>query len=137
MDNTGKNTFLEKESITDEIHIIPWDLDGSWGLFWDGTHTSYTSILSNSLFDRLIETNTDNFKGKLKQRWGLLRGNIFSNIELKRMFNDNFMFINKSEIIDIENKKWGSNIDINSEQEYLIDWIENRVIFLDNYFDNL
>ena len=53
------------------------------------------------------------------------------------MFNDNFMFINKSEIIDIENKKWGSNIDINSEQEYLIDWIENRVIFLDNYFDNL
>ena len=53
------------------------------------------------------------------------------------MYIDNFNIIITSGIIDIENKKWESNIDINSEQEYLIDWIENRLIFLDNYFDNL
>ena len=137
MDNTGKNTFLAKESFTDKICIIPWDLDGSWGLYWDGTYTGFTSILSNNLFNRLIETNTDNFKGKLKQRWGYLRGNILANIELKNMLNNNFILINKSGIIEIENKKWERNLDLNSEQAYLITWIENRVIFLDNYFDNL
>jgi len=47
------------------------------------------------------------------------------------------MLINTSEIIDIENRKWGSNIDLNSEKQYLIDWMENRLTFLDNYFYNL
>jgi hypothetical protein len=37
----------------------------------------------------------------------------------------------------IENREWGSNIDIIYEQGYLIDWIENRVVFLDNYFEQL
>lgn len=134
MDNTGKNTFLVKEG-AGRFYIVPWDIDGSWGLFWDGTYTSYTSSLSNNLFDRLITTNTENFRYRLKQRWAYLRGNILSNTELENMFTNNF--IKNSDIIDIENKKWGSNIDINSEQDYLIDWTINRVNFLDNYFDNL
>ena len=137
MDNTGKNIFLVKENIQDKFSIIPWDLDGSWGVFWNGAELSHTSILSNSLFDRLLETNAVGFKNKLKQRWVSLRGNVLSNIELNQMFTDQFMLINTSEIIDIENRKWGSSIDLNSEKQYLIDWIENRLIFLDNYFYNL
>lgn len=137
LDNTGKNTFLFKENIEEKFHIIPWDLDGALGVAWDGTSIGYTSILSNNLFDRLIETNTDNFENKLKQRWSILRENIFSDVELQQMCNNNFGLIKKSGIIEIENKKWDSSIDIYSEQEYLIDWLRNRVIFLDNYFDNL
>ena len=136
-DNTGKNTFLVKENINDKLFVIPWDLEGSWGLFWDGTHLSYTSILSNTLYDRLLETNTGDFKNRLKQRWSTLRENVLSDTALNQMYLDQFMLINTSEIIDIENRKWGSNIDLNSEKQYLIDWLENRVIFLDNYFDNL
>jgi len=137
IDNMGLNTFIARTKKSDRLFILPWDLDASYGISWDGSYIDHTSILSNNLFDRLIETNTNDFKNKLKQRWSFLRGHIFSNIELKKVFNDNFILIKKSEIIDIENKKWGSNIDINLEQEYLIDWIENRLSFLDNYFDNL
>lgn len=137
MDNTGKNTFLVKEDANEKFSIVPWDIDGSWGLFWDGTQTSYTSILSNNIFDRLIETNTNNFKSRLKQRWAYLRGHIFSTNELKIIFIDNFSTIKKSNIIDIENEKWRSNISIEMEQEYLLNWIENRVSFLDNYYDDL
>lgn len=137
MDNTGKNTFLVKEDTNEKFIIIPWDIDGSWGLFWDGTQTSYTSILSNNIFDRLIETNTENFKSRLKQRWAYLRGHVFSTNELKNIFIDNFLTIKKSNIIDIENEKWRSNINIEMEQEYLLNWIENRVSFLDNYYDDL
>lgn len=137
LDNTGKNLFLVKENFQDKFRVIPWDLDGSWGMFWNGTQLSHTSVLSNSLFDRLLETNAVDFKNKLKQRWISLRGNVLSNTELTQMFTDQFMLINTSEIIDIENRKWGSNIDLNSEKQYLIDWMENRLTFLDNYFYNL
>jgi spore coat protein H len=137
MDNSGKNTFLVKESVHEKFRILPWDLDGSWGIFWDGTQVGHTSILSNNLFDRLMETNTDNFRNKLKQRWFSLRGTVFSETELKNLFIEHFSEIEKSGIIDIENRKWESNIDFQSELDYLIDWIEKRVIFLDLYFDDL
>lgn len=138
MDNTGKNTFLMDDGTSDGLlHVIPWDIDGSWGLFWDGTYTSHTSVLSNNLFDRLIATGTENFKERLKQRWIYLRGNVLSNGELEDLFNENFNLIQNSDIIDIENKKWGSNIDINAEQGYLINWLMNRLNYLDDYFDNL
>ena len=136
-DNTGKNTFLVKESDQSKMAIIPWDIDGSWGVFWNGDRIGFTSVLSNNLFDRLLETNSANFKTKLKQRWSFLRGNTFSNTALKNMFIDNFTRINYSKVIEIENRKWNSNIDINVEQAYLINWIENRLVFLDNYFNNL
>ena len=136
-DNRGKNTFLIKKNNLAKFNIIPWDIDGSWGLSWYGTHIGYTSILSNNLYDRLMETNTNSFKTQLKQRWSYLRGDILSSAELGQLFNNNFSKINNSKIIDIENEKWGSNIDIYSEQQYLINWIENRVAFLDDYFDNL
>lgn len=136
-DNTGKNTFLVKENYEDKFCIIPWDLDGSWGLDWAGSSYGYTSILSNNLFDRLIETKTDYIKNKIKQRWSYLRGNVLSEFELKKAYTDNFAIIENSGIIDIENREWESNIDINSEKEYLISWMEKRLIFLDNHFTYL
>jgi spore coat protein H len=136
-DNKGKNTFLFKENNQLKLNIIPWDIDGSWGLSWDGSHTGYESIPSNNLFSRLIETNTNNFKTRLKQRWSSLRGDVFSNTELEQLFTDNFLIINNPKIIEIENEKWGSSIDLNSEQQYIINWINNRGIFLDDYFENL
>ena len=45
--------------------------------------------------------------------------------------------IKKSDIIKKKKKKWRSNIDMDMEQEYLINWIENRVSFLDNYYEGL
>jgi len=53
------------------------------------------------------------------------------------LFLKNFTQINRSGIIVIENKKWDANIDIEKEKEYLTDWMDQRLIFLDNYFKNL
>lgn len=133
-DNTGKNTFLLKENTANKFYIIPWDLDGSWGLFWDGSRISYTSVLSNNLFDRLIELDIGDFNNKLKNRWNHLRGNAFIEFELMNMFIKNFNQVNQLDIINLENKKWGCQINIEEEQEYLLDWLEKRVVFLDNYF---
>lgn len=137
LDNTGKNTFLAKENTEGKLYIIPWDIDASWGLYWDGTNIDYTNILSNNLYDRLIETNSNDFKGKAIRRWSTLRKSVFSNTELKRLFIANFSVLKKSDIILIENMKWDASVDINSEQAFIINWIDDRVSFLDNYFENL
>jgi len=136
-DNTGKNTFLVKEGMNEKISIIPWDIDGSWGLFWDGTHIDHTSILSNRLYDRLKATNVQNFNVKLKQRWHVLRGSVFSDHALQNIFIEAFQTISASDVIERENSRWGSNINIDAEKEFLLQWLTNRVSFLDEYFGNL
>jgi spore coat protein H len=136
-DNTGKNTFLVKEGMNEKISVIPWDIDGSWGLLWDGSHIDYSSVLSNRLYNRLKTLNVHQFNAKLKQRWLDLRGNIFSDHALQNIFIEAFHFIGASDVIERENSRWGCNINIQAEQEFLIQWLTNRVAFLDDYFENL
>lgn len=136
-DNTGKNTFLLKEASQNKFFIVPWDIDGSWGIKWDGTAVGYSSNLSNNLFDRLLKNDINNFKAKTKQRWLSLRENELSNDEIKKIFTNHFSTLNKSDIINIENKKWNENIDLDTGQEYIENWIDNRILYLDNYFNTL
>lgn len=136
-DNTGKNTFLYRASGQERLNLIPWDLDSSWGLEWDGSHVGNTTILSNNLFDRLLETNAGEFRNKVKLRWNAVRGNVFSPAELESVFNQNFDLVNAPGVIAIENERWGSTIDLAQEQDYLFEWLEGRLIFLDSYFDSL
>jgi spore coat protein H len=136
-DNTGKNTFLYRESGEEKFNLIPWDLDGSWGLDWDGAHVGFTTILSNHLFDRLLETNAGDFRNKVKLRWSALRSDVFSNAGLENLFTHNFNLVGASGVIQIENDSWGSAIDIEQEQDYLFEWLEGRLPFLDAYFESL
>ncbi|MGY5351563.1 CotH kinase family protein [Wenyingzhuangia sp. IMCC45533] len=137
LDNTGKNTFMAKKGATDKLHYIPWDLDATWGSTYDGRRYGHTDIISNNLFDRLIATNSGNFRTKLKSRWNELRNNIFSETELLSLFNQNFEIIKQSDVITVENKRWGANLNISDEQNFLTDWVKLRLTFLDTHFDNL
>lgn len=136
-DNTGKNIIWVRQNATAPFFITPWDLDGSLGQFWDGSPTNTTTILSNHLFDRLLQTNSNNFKQRLKNRWFLLRGNVFSSSHLNSIYDNNFAEIGTSDILFWENLKWNSHIDIAQQQYYIINWTQDRLLFLDDYFTNL
>jgi hypothetical protein len=137
-DNFGKNIIWVRSSPQVPFFITPWDLDGSWGRFWDGSNMNSTTILTNNLFDRLLTLNPNNFKDDLKNRWFFLRTNvlIFSNIET--VFERSFNEMGRSNILDIENLKWGSTmVDIQQEQSYFMNWTSDRLGFLDSYFANI
>ncbi|MFK8045336.1 MAG: CotH kinase family protein [Crocinitomicaceae bacterium] len=136
-DNTGKNTFLFKKNNQAKFEIIPWDLDGTFGILWNGNKVGHKLLLSNNLFDRLLAVKNFNFASKLKERWTFLRSDILSEIALKNGFATNFSPIQKSGILELENKKWATYIDLTAEKLYLLNWISSRLIFLDAYFDNL
>lgn len=135
-DNVGKNTFLWKENANAPFLLIPWDLDGSWGINYDGTRTGYESILGNHLYHRLYEMNPLNYREKVKERWQYLRNHQFSKESLFQHFDKYFQELNTSDIIQKENLIWNLNLNMEDEQEYIEYWISNRLTFLDLYFQN-
>ena len=136
-DNSGKNIIWVRPNAQAPFFITPWDLDGSWGRFWDGSNMNSTTILTNKLFDRLLTLNPNNFRGNLKSRWLALRGGVLSSSNIETVFGRSFKEMGKSDILAIENLKWGSTVNIQQEQQYVNSWTLDRLSFLDVYFSNL
>lgn len=136
-DNSGKNIIWGRKNAQSPFFITPWDLDGTWGRSWDGLDVNSTTVLSNQLFQRLLNLDVNFFKQNLKNRWFSLRTNILTNASLATYYEKSFIEIEKSNILAIEALKWGINIDIQQEQAYLTNWINNRLIFLDDYFTSI
>jgi spore coat protein H len=135
IDNTGKNCFLFAKNDDTPLQYIPWDLDGSWGILYDGTRVDYKSILTNNLFNRLYETDANNYKLNVKTRWFYLRNNNFERERIVAVFDKYFKLMKASDIIQKENLIWDINLNILEEQAYIKYWATDRLEFLDNYFE--
>ena len=136
-DNTGKNVFMVKYNQADRFMMLPWDLDGTWGRAWNGNSTNASSILSNNLFDRLIENDVDGFKNKLKQRWTVSRNNIFTVDNIMSYFEKYADAMEATKAFEREKSKWELTNTLTGELNYTQGWIEDRLDYLDNYFDTL
>ena len=114
-----------------------WDMEGSFGLMWNGDYISHTYILSNNLFDRLLDMESGQFKNKLKLRWTSLRQESLNNDHLMNLFEVNFNCINTSNILQIENNTWNININLEEEKIFIQNWLSYRLNFLDDYYLSL
>ncbi|MEM6963984.1 MAG: CotH kinase family protein [Bacteroidota bacterium] len=136
-DNVGKNMFLAMYDTSEVFFIAPWDLDGTWGRFWDGSATSPNVILTNGLFNRLIETNAGNFKNLLKQRWLSARSGIFSKNSLMSYFEYYAELMTLNGSFEREFTKWNMVVPLEDEMEHISTWLDDRLAYLDDYFDTL
>ncbi len=136
-DNTGKNIFLYRKNNSGLFQIIPWDLDATWGRSFDGSTQNHEGILTNSLYHRLFETNPDNFITQLKLRWTDLRKTHFTESDIREQFAYHFQELQKSGVINVENRNWGNNMNLQSEQVYIGTWLAKRLTYLDSYFNTL
>lgn len=136
-DNSGKNIIWVRPNAQAPFFVTPWDVDGSWGRYWDGASMNSTTILSNKLFDRLLDLNPNNFKANLKSRWLALRSGVFTYLNIEAVFERGFEDMTRADILAIENLKWGTAIDAQQEQDYIHRWTLDRLSFLDAFFSNL
>ena len=136
-DNVGKNYFFLKRDASSKFEIVVWDLDATWGRDSEGGTKSSTQIISNALFDRLIELEPNGFKFKLKNRWNELRATTYSHANITSLFNSNVTELINYNSIDTENAIWNTATNLVSEQGYINNWTASRLIFLDSYFSNL
>lgn len=136
-DNIGKNFFMARYDNDTPYFMVPWDLDGTLGTVIDGRKgSSRTDILSNNLFDRLIETNANGFKDQLKTRWQTLRSTHFSDNNLQERASSIYNKFTSEHIYDREQLIW-QNLNVTEDISYLTQWITDRTKFLDTYFSNL
>lgn len=137
LDNRGKNIYLCRYDEGEPYFLAPWDLDGSWGLLWNGENDTTTKgALSNNLFDRLIENDVDGFKQKISDKWFAYRQSFLSDNALEETINEAHQFLLDNDIYAQEEEVWDYNYSLN-DLNYMFDWLEDRLIFLDDYFGDI
>jgi spore coat protein H len=138
VDNWGKNIILARYDKTSPLLFIPWDMDATWGRSWDGKIISATDILSNNLFDRLMELNPADYDQALLARWQLLRYHILTAENIRAQIDVYEALFNTSGAFEREKALWSeSDLTLATEVNYMKDWIQRRIEFLDAYFYNL
>jgi hypothetical protein len=138
-DNHGKNMFWISPSIGEPFSIIPWDLDASWGRDWDSSPLLPLRITSddNKLFERLLVLSPDNFTTRLKNRWSNLRTTLATINNINSLLDHQFEQLMKTDVIELENTRWGQGIDLYSERTFIHNWLVEQVGLLDAYFNDL
>lgn len=137
-DNAGKNLFMAKKQSSDPLSILPWDMDAAWGRDWQAEKQSAEGFCSFGLFERLFETNTNNYKYELGRRYFQLRDSVLNSDRLCNLFSNYNSLLSESGALEREQIRWPKSIP-NPEAEliYLKQWIPNRLSVLDEYFNNL
>lgn len=152
-DNHGKNMFFfnydqKAQKCAQMIGITPWDLDGTWGIRWDGSK-SYTKAAQNftqfitqyehgthTLFYRLFHSSKWNWFNDLKARYAELRTKQFSEESLTNRFLDYGNLFRESGADVREQNRWnGYHTDILGDVDYIKQWIADRLEFLDKQYN--
>ena len=147
LDNQRKNQFAYFYDVSDEagrkLGVAPWDIDISWGRGWYGEKLAADAHFpnSNSLHLAFIQ----HYGGKyLGPRYRELRKGVLDPDSLKARFDHYFQLFKKSGAARREYERWKEDgrlgnspmpeLDFDGEQQFIEEWIDTRISFLDNKF---
>ena len=125
------------------FYMIPYDLDSTWGLYWDGSHinteeerqafalkedATYVSMVNKNL---LMKRIFDTMKTRIKTQYSKLRSSVWRNDQIIDTFKQ---FINSipQNAIELEQAKWA---DIPSKDITDLAQIQSEVIKRGNAMD--
>lgn len=136
-DNLGNNIVLAKYSENDPFYIIPWDLNASMGRNWKGFEENATTYIQANLFERLSFTNAHNYRGLTKKRYSELREDALQFDWIEKSFRNNAELLKTSGALDRENLRWPeSPVYIDKEIDYILNWAQQRLNYLDEFYTN-
>ncbi|MDD4821045.1 MAG: CotH kinase family protein [Bacteroidales bacterium] len=156
-DNQGKNMYFYAydKNTSGKISVAPWDCDGTFGRRWNGSkdwgsgnclpEQDFTAFVianehgQSNLFMRLMQGNVNGFNNSLRMRYAQLRSTFFSPEKLIARFTAYNAMFEKSGAGAREVSRWNgysvSNLNFQSEINFLTDWITRRIAYLDNQYD--
>lgn len=135
-DNTGKNLYIAKYKEDEPYFYLPWDLDGTFGMIWNGTQEYiYDDILKNGFYKRLVKHS--DFTDRLRVRWNDLRSEIITKENIMSMFDSEFSYLNSNGVYERELLAWENCefFDFNN-LGYTESWLRARLEYLDYVFNN-
>ncbi|MDR2921669.1 MAG: CotH kinase family protein [Tannerella sp.] len=136
VDNAGKNIYTARYNANEPYFFVPWDLDGVFGRYYDGSrYDSVTMQLSNGLYNRLWEDRaTDGFYAKIKQRWSDLRKTVITPESIYNRFFEHYSYLKQNGTYEREKLAWKNYVFDENELNYILDWTERRIAYLDKLF---
>lgn len=135
-DNIIKNYYLTRYPAESRFLMLPWDLEGSWGIMWHGGESSTYGMLENNLFNRLLDLEVEEFDDMLESRWSYYRESIFDLDSLIAPARHYTNLLKRSGAIERETGRWkGADIHMDEELQYLTQWTRLRLEYLDEVFD--
>lgn len=139
LDNTGKNTYVARYDVGEPYFYVPFDLDGTYGLVWNGQIDDVSEgILSNGFYDRLLlDCKAAGFSTELKARWAALRDGILANSLLKDEGISHHDFLKVNGVYEREEIAWPSYDYKEANLEQFTNWIDKRMELMDNFFELL
>jgi len=138
LDNTGKNIIMTRYSNQSPFIFIPWDLDGTWGRGWDSSFVSYDGILTNGLYDRLLELNPSGFKELMAERWHEVYQQFSGGDVISGYIDEIAQEFEQSGAYEREKWLWPEwNLQLEEEAGYMKAWTYSRMEYLNEYFNGL
>lgn len=148
-DGLWKNNVLNYDESTKKFIKIPWDLDLTWGSYWDQTNklfVDYDKSLSTKflmrdgsgdiptyLEQRLWENNVGNFRQKVAKRWKVLRSEFLETESFINYSNQLYNKVTSSGAREREHKRW-PNGGYSEDNEFIETFIRERLEYLDSKF---
>jgi hypothetical protein len=141
-DNVGKNYFLwfyDLSSAEKRMGITPWDLDATWGRDVLASRLPATLELTNktNYYTRML-SHYEGFADTLTMRYAELRDSLWTEEKLNGYFDKYFELLGRTGAWDREYERWKDSDckvrELVLEQDYIHEWIHNRLIFLDSIY---
>lgn len=135
-DNTGKNIYIARYDADEPYFYVPWDLDGSFGLRWDGAREDVIhDILTNGLYGRLwYDCSEDGFRARLARRWKELRKDILDYDRIVALLETEYQYLDRNGIYEREHIAWNEYQLDNGLLSYVKEWLNRRIMVLDQEF---
>lgn len=136
MDNRSKNYFLVRQRVSAPRFFVPWDLDLTAGICFPTQKKDVVEArMFNGLFRRLM--GQPEFVQAVTDRWRHLRSGLFQKENLTSLYRQNFETLKVNGVYARQQQYPELRADFDSHQsemEFLEQWLDSRVDFLDSWF---
>ena len=133
LDNMDRNTFIARQKKTSAYFYVPWDLDAVLGNDNDGNHAvSVEGLHSNGFYNRLVQDCSSNgFAVKVQNRYNELRDSTLTTEHIMELIRAQYEALVELGAYEIEHEVWPEFEVDASELDYIAEWLEARLNWLD------
>lgn len=141
-DNQGKNlyySFYDISSGDRRAVLTPWDLDHSWGRMYNSEkELTYHEVGGLLHYIERLKYLSPAYNDSLCSRWAELRKSSFRLMNLDNIIGQYFELFAATGADVRETERWngidGIFFDFQAERNYMHQWMEERLAFLDAYY---
>ena len=146
-DNLFKNMYMVWRQDTNgnyRLYRIPWDLDFTWGNYYDSAGPIHRSFLMKNTKDSTLPYDMQDWlaldSGEMKQafinRWTELRSGLFSESALQARMNEQVAFLQQNGVYQRDGDRW-KDTDVSPDLTDTFAFLHDRLNFLDQHLAEL